>query len=75
MTNLQPFSIPDDPDEALAAVVALRRLADKIELQAVRTALGRGWSWTRIANALGVTKQAAHKRLADVAASSRAGGN
>lgn len=60
-------NIPEDPDEALAAVVALRRLADRIEEKSVRTALRRGWSWSRIAQALGITKQAAHKRLSHVA--------
>ena len=52
-----------DPEQALASVVALRRLADQLEQQAVAEALGRGWSWTQIANVLGVSKQAAHKRL------------
>lgn len=60
-------NIPEDPDEALAAVVALRRLADRIEEKSVRTALRRGWSWSRIAQALGITKQAAHKRLSHLA--------
>ncbi len=53
----------EDPEAALASVVALRRLADQLEQQAVAEALRRGWSWTQIANALGVSKQAAHKRL------------
>lgn len=59
-------TLPDDPEEALAAVVALRRLADTLERRAVRSALGQGWSWARIAQALGVSKQAAHKRLSDI---------
>lgn len=60
-------NIPENPDEALAAVVALRRLADRIEEKSVSTALRRGWSWSRIAQALGITKQAAHKRLSHLA--------
>ncbi|WP_077959918.1 hypothetical protein [Ensifer adhaerens] len=68
MVDLHDITVPTDPDEALAAVVALRRLADSIERQAVRSALRQGWSWARIAQALGITKQAAHKRLSDVAA-------
>lgn len=71
MVDLHDITVPTEPDEALAAVVALRRLADRIEREAVRSALGQGWSWSRIAQALGITKQAAHKRLSDVAAGSR----
>lgn len=71
MADLHDITVPTEPDEALAAVVALRRLADRIEREAVRSALGQGWSWSRIAQALGITKQAAHKRLSHVTASSR----
>lgn len=62
----QPYSLPssDDPERALAAVVALRLMADKLERQTVARALEQGWSWAQIAQALGVSKQAAHKRLA-----------
>jgi DNA-binding NarL/FixJ family response regulator len=54
----------DDPAPALAAVVALRRLADRLERAAVAEAIGQGWTWAQIAEALGVTRQAAHKRHA-----------
>ena len=64
MTNLKLLPSPDDPAEALAAVVALRLMADKLERSAVKAALEQGWSWSQIAEALGVSKQAAHKRLA-----------
>lgn len=63
MADLNSLPPPDDPEAALAAVVALRRLADRLEREAVDRALGQGWSWSRIAQALGVTKQAAHRRL------------
>jgi hypothetical protein len=58
--------IPDaaEPAEALAAVVSLRLLADRLELAAAQSAVRQGWSWTEIADALGVSKQAAHKKLA-----------
>ena len=71
MMNLRDIPVPTAPDEALAAVVALRRLADRIEREAVRSALQQGWSWSKIAQALGITKQAAHKRLSDVATGTR----
>ena len=64
MTNLKLLPSPNDPAGALAAVVALRLMADKLERSAVKAALEQGWSWSQIAEALGVSKQAAHKRLA-----------
>lgn len=63
MPDLKSLPRPDDPAEALAAVVALRLAADKLERKAVAHAIAQGWSWSQIADALGVTKQAAHKRL------------
>jgi len=53
---------PDSPAEGLAAAVALRRLADRLEAREVERALADGWSWGRIAEALGVTRQAVHKK-------------
>lgn len=55
---------PGDPAEALAAVVALRRLAEQLEFAAVAEAIAQGWSWAQVAESLGVTRQAAHKRHA-----------
>ena len=57
---------PEDPADALAAVVALRRLADRLERAAVARATSQGWTWAQVGQALGVTPQAAHKRLAQV---------
>ena len=54
----------EDPAEALRAVAEIRRLLDEVEADAVEQAVGTGWSWARIAEALGVSKQAAHKRHA-----------
>ncbi len=48
--------------DRLAAVVALRELADRMEDAEVERALREGWSWTQIAEALGVTRQAVHKK-------------
>jgi hypothetical protein len=63
---------PEDPADGLAAVSALRRLADRIEDAHVERALRDGWTWAQIAEALGVTRQAVHKkharRLRDVRA-------
>lgn len=60
-----PKRVPDPADtaDALAAVLALRRTADELEAKAVHLALRQGWSWSQIAEALGVSKQAAHRRL------------
>ena len=55
---------PDDPAEAFAAVIALRRLAATLERDAVDSALDARWTWAEIGQALGMTAQAAHKRLA-----------
>ena len=62
--DLRSIPRPEDPAEALAAVVSLRRLADRLELASVQCAIDQGWSWTQVAEALGVTRQAAHKRYA-----------
>ena len=58
------FALPDpkDPAAALPAVVALRAAADRLENAAVRHAVEQGWTWTAIAQTLGVTRQAVHKR-------------
>ncbi|MED5618324.1 helix-turn-helix domain-containing protein [Ideonella sp. BN130291] len=60
-----PKSLPDPRQtaDALAAVLGLRRMADDLEAKAVHSALRQGWSWSEIAEALGVSKQAAHRRL------------
>ena len=53
-----------DPLDALEAVRELRRQLDALEEQYVRAALARGASWDVIGSALGVSRQAADKRLA-----------
>jgi len=50
--------------DGLAAVGALRRLADQLEEAQVERAVHEGWSWAQVAEALGVTKQAAHQKHA-----------
>jgi hypothetical protein len=58
------IATPADPADGLAAVVALRRLADRLEEAEVERALRAGWSWPQVAEALGVTRQAVHKKHA-----------
>ena len=55
---------PEDPAAGLAAVVALRRLADRLEDSQVERAMRSGWSWAEVAEVLGVTRQAVHKKHA-----------
>lgn len=62
--SLTDLDAPRDPADALAAVVALRRLADQLEDAAVARALQDGWTWSLVAEALGVTRQAVHKKHA-----------
>jgi hypothetical protein len=64
MPPAAPARLPEDPADALAAVGALRRLADRVEDAAVERALRDGWSWAQVAEALGVTRQAVHKKHA-----------
>ena len=54
----------EDPEGALVAAVALRALAERLEAAAVQAAVDQGWSWAQIAQSLGVTRQAAHKKHA-----------
>ncbi len=55
---------PEATEDALAAVVALRRAADQLELATIAHAIDSGWSWAQVAQALGVSKQAVHKKYA-----------
>jgi DNA-directed RNA polymerase specialized sigma24 family protein len=55
---------PEDPREGLEAVVALRRMLEALEAAQVENAFVAGWSWAKIAEVLGVSKQAVHKKHA-----------
>ena len=61
-TQLAAAATHDDPEVGLAAIVALRDLLDQLEALQVQAARSRGWTWERIAAALGVSRQAVHKR-------------
>jgi DNA-binding NarL/FixJ family response regulator len=50
------------PNDGFRAVQALRVLADDLEAEHVLKALAAGWSWSRIAEALDVTRQAVQKK-------------
>lgn len=52
------------PLSGLRAVASLRRLADMLESQQVENALRAGHGWVEIATALGVSRQAVHKKYA-----------
>ncbi|HEX6787609.1 MAG TPA: hypothetical protein VF091_00095 [Gaiellaceae bacterium] len=54
----------DDPEAGLRAVAALRSLLERMERLHVTNARERRYSWQEIADALGVTKQAVHKKYA-----------
>lgn len=51
-----------DPAIGLRAVRALRELAERLEAAQVASARSRGWSWQQIAECLGVSRQAVHKK-------------
>jgi ATP-dependent Clp protease ATP-binding subunit ClpA len=55
---------PLNPAEGLSAVAELRRRLDSIEFGYVEDALYEGWSWSRIAGCLGISRQAAHRKYA-----------
>jgi len=52
----------EDPLSGLRAVVALRKLAERLEAAQVVAARRAGWSWQEIGDALGVSRQAVHKK-------------
>ena len=51
-----------DPLQALRAVAALQADADRIAAVLVRRARNAGCTWAEVAAALGVSRQAVHKR-------------
>ena len=60
-----PSSTPSPlggPADGLAAASALRAMADRLEDVEVERAMREGWSWSQVADALGVTRQAVHKK-------------
>ncbi len=48
----------------MESVVALRRMLEALEAAQVENAFIAGWSWAQIAEVLGGSKQAVHKKHA-----------
>ncbi len=48
----------------MEAVVALRRMLEALEAAQVENAFVAGWTWAEIAEVLGVSRQAVHKKHA-----------
>ena len=63
-TKLAGAASSKDPAVGLRSVAALRALLERLEELQVENARTQGWSWEQIAGALGVTKQAVHKKHA-----------
>ncbi|CAM3985383.1 helix-turn-helix domain-containing protein [Nocardia ninae] len=61
-TTLAAAAGSPDPEVGLRAVLALRRLLERLEAIQVANAREQGWSWQAIAEALEVSKQAAHQK-------------
>lgn len=61
-TELASAAGDANPQVGLRAVAALRRLLERLEAVQVRSARHHGWSWQEIADALGVSRQAVHKK-------------
>ena len=53
-----------DPSVGLRAVRSLRVLVERLEALQVQNARDAGWTWEQIAQLLGVTRQALHKKHA-----------
>lgn len=64
-----------DPREGLESVVALRRMLEALEAaQVERAVVEAGWTWAQVAEALGVSRQAVHKKHAVRIAEKYSGG-
>ena len=53
-----------DPTVGLKAVRSLRTLVERLEALQVHKARAQGWTWEQIAQLLGVSRQAVHKKYA-----------
>jgi hypothetical protein len=62
LEQLSSATSSDDPAVGLRAVLALRRLAERVEANQVDLARRQGWSWQQIGDALGITRQSVHAK-------------
>lgn len=53
-----------DPAVGLTAVRSLRVLVERLEALQVDNARDQGWTWEQIAQQLGISRQAVHKKYA-----------
>jgi DNA-directed RNA polymerase specialized sigma24 family protein len=60
--GLTESAASQDPAQGLAAVRALRALADRLEAVQVQHAREQGWSWQAIADVLQISRQAVHQK-------------
>ena len=51
-----------DPSVGLRAVRSLRVLVERLEALQVQNARDHGWTWEQIAQLLGISRQAVHKK-------------
>jgi DNA-directed RNA polymerase specialized sigma24 family protein len=63
-TKLASAAAAPDPRTGLRAVAALRKLLEQLEAAQVASARAQGWSWQDVADVLGVSRQAVHKKHA-----------
>jgi hypothetical protein len=63
-TSVATAASSEDPAIGLRAVRSLRTLVERLEALQVGNARDQGWTWDQIAQLLGVTRQAVHKKYA-----------
>jgi hypothetical protein len=64
LVNAAQQALGRNPDNGLGAIRRLRQELERAEEAQVANALASGWSWARIGRALGVSRQAVHRKYA-----------
>jgi hypothetical protein len=62
LLDLAGQALGNDPEVGLAAVAELRRELERVEELHVARAVHARWTWARMGQALGVSKQAVHRK-------------